>query len=154
MVGGACAPRHRWRRSIQHARLPSHSQGYCSTHERPGTWRSSPRDQYWSLTVNTLNLVVSLHPKRTKEGASQGPPRGPSSPSPKPSRNLPKDLPNAPCRGLDVPKAPQISLSALLISNRRLLGLLQTSFRLSGPSAYTNEKVFLLTKMDLIEFRS
>ena len=37
MVGGAQAPRHRWRRSIQDARLPSHSQGYCST-ERPGTW--------------------------------------------------------------------------------------------------------------------
>ena len=34
MVGGAYAPRHRWRRSIQVARLPSHSQGYCSTHER------------------------------------------------------------------------------------------------------------------------
>ena len=33
MVGGAYAPQHRWRRSIQVARLPSHSQGYCSTHE-------------------------------------------------------------------------------------------------------------------------
>ena len=39
MVGGAYAPQHRWRRSIQDARLPSSSQGYCycSTHERPGT---------------------------------------------------------------------------------------------------------------------
>ena len=36
MVGGAYAPRHRWRRSIQVARLPSYSQGYCSTYERPG----------------------------------------------------------------------------------------------------------------------
>ena len=57
MVGGAYAPRHRWRRSIQVARLPSHSQGYCSTHERPGTWRSSPRFPY---KVNTLNLVVEV----------------------------------------------------------------------------------------------
>ena len=39
MVGGAYAPQHRWRRSIQVDRLPSHSQGYCGTHERPGTWR-------------------------------------------------------------------------------------------------------------------
>ena len=31
---------------------------------------------------------------------------------------------------------------------------LLTSFKLSGPSAYTNEEVLLLTKMDLTEFRS
>ena len=45
-----------------------------------------------------------------------------------------------------------VSHGALPISNKRLL---QTSVRLSGPSAYTNEKVLLLlTKMDLTEFRS
>ena len=46
MVGGAYAPRHRWCRSILVARLPSHSQGYCNTHEaryRSGFCRSIPR---------------------------------------------------------------------------------------------------------------
>ena len=52
MVGGAYA-------STSMAQVdPGRSPGYCSTQERPGTWRSSPRDQYWSLKVNTLNLVV------------------------------------------------------------------------------------------------
>ena len=74
MVGGAYAPRHRWRRSIQHARLPSHSQAYCSTHERPGTWRSSPRDQYWSLAVTS-----------PKENQRRGPPQ---------QAGRPRDLPD------------------------------------------------------------
>ena len=46
MVGSANAPRTQVRRLIQHA-FPQ--PGYGSTHEGPGTWRSSPRDQYWSL---------------------------------------------------------------------------------------------------------
>ena len=38
--------------------------------------------------------------------------------------------------------------------DQKVARLLQTSFSRSEPSAYTNEKVLLLTKMDLTEFRS
>ena len=69
MVGGAYAPRHRWRRSIQVARLPSHSQRYCSTHERPGTWKSSPRDQYWSLIKSIANFRTR-GPESQEQGVS------------------------------------------------------------------------------------
>ena len=65
MVGGAYAPQHRWRRLIQDACLPSHSQGYCSTHERPGNWRSSPRNQYWCFRKSIPKLwVFSVDPRR------------------------------------------------------------------------------------------
>ena len=33
-----------WMAQVDPARSPA-----CSTHKRPGTWRSFPRDQYWSL---------------------------------------------------------------------------------------------------------
>ena len=68
MVGGAYAPRHRWRRSIQVARLPSHSQGYCSTHE------SSPQDQTLVLKVCGRWLVFCKVDPRGQgpPGASRG----------------------------------------------------------------------------------
>ena len=76
-------PPHRWRRSIQVDRLPSHSQGYCSTHERPGTWRSSPQDQYWSLILSlTLKGREVQKPAGLSGGlqGAQGPPGASSSP--------------------------------------------------------------------------
>ena len=69
MVGGAYAPQHRWRRSIQVARLPSHSQRYCSTHERPERYcRTHERPGSWRSFVKSIP---------EQDGASrnlQGPP--------------------------------------------------------------------------------
>ena len=109
----------------------------------------SPRDQYWSLTWWSKLWRSPPRPPRNLPNAQEGP----SFQAPKffsasqiPHRSLLQGPFRAP-RASTPPESP----SALLISNRRLL---QTSFMLSGPSAYTNEKVLLLTKMDLTEFRS
>ena len=107
-------------RSIQHVRLPSHSQGYCSTHERPGI--SGP-------------VLKSLPRPPSFAGL-------PSTSGPPPRASQPRSL---------IPGSRPFYKGLL---KGRLLGLLQTSFRLSGRSAYTDEKVLLLTKMDLTEFRS
>ena len=154
MVGGAHAPRHRWRRSIQVARLPSHSQGYCSTHERPGTWTSSPRDQYSSLLSHyptwtwSPKLCRSLGPEgvgwgpgpplranfstRYPERARRGGGSGPKfSPRPKTTTNNKTEPPQAGLpgafRGLQGAPPGQASLESArpsLMSTTRLRGLL------------------------------
>ena len=78
------------------ARLPSHSQGYCSTHEKPGTCKSSPRDQY-SLTKSlpwapagffgwVLSGVWGAKASSATKGADSS---GPNF-SPQPSQHLPR----------------------------------------------------------------
>ena len=194
MVGGAYAPRHRWRSSIQHARLPSHR--YLE--------EFSLGPVLVPYKVNTLNLVVeavqglgvffqggcwgplcnnykkqktgpSQVPFRGLPGAFEGPPRGlpRASQRPETSQRPLKHLPGgldgpcfqAPFKGPLIPGGPRRlpklteppQLAPPCSTNFPFSftpppGLLQTSFRLSGPSAYTNEKVLLLTKMD--DFRS
>ena len=86
MVGGAYAPRHRWRRSI--ARLPSYSQGYCSTYERPGTWRSllgtSPAPQTLAAGVDARGGVGGFRGRSCERisgpGALRGRRRGSAAP--------------------------------------------------------------------------
>ena len=63
--------------------------------------------------------------------------------------------PTKACRGFSLPPTTFLSCHSWDPAHfRRLLGLVQTFFSPSEPSAYTNEKVLLLTKMDLTEFRS
>ena len=75
--------------------------------------------------------------------------------SQQPSRGLRFQGPSAPLAHLTfwLSKASHKAFRAFHFTHQHQK-VLQTSFSLSEPSAYTNEKVLLLTKMDLTEFRS
>ena len=138
MVGGAYAPQHRWRRSIQDA-FPGPGGVLLGTSTGPDK-------------VNTLNRVAgwffSGYPAgvwgvqgRTLPGTCAGAFQAPS-------RGLPGILQGPPVEASGGSGLCRKVCKGHLPGGLALLDLLQTY-----TPAYKNEEV-LLTKMDLIEFRS
>ena len=145
-----------------------------STHERPGTWSRGPETQ--DRGVSGPNFKDCGPPNPSGASGASGGLQGPS------GRGLPPDIfrvqelsrppaqvggvsgaskvfqnpPSTPSKGQKSGRAssPTTTASPSLSSNRKVARPPHNFFSLSEISAYTNEKVLLLTKMDLTEFRS
>ena len=162
--------------------LPAFPQpGECSTHERPGTWRRPVLLPEKVITLNpsvqalqaagwffsgllqanfrsrrafkTLKASRGLQRPQAPPGSSRG-----LSPLQRASRRLQR-LQASPGVSKEFSGGFENFLKRMFVGFgafiRAFRGFASRApFSLSEPSAYTNEKVLLLTKMDLTEFRS